>query len=241
MKVSIFIRTYENDFPWIIPCLRSIEKYCSGFHEVVLHVDPDQVDRLGAGIPPWVKVVSSPVKTPNGYLNQQVAKLYADQFCEGDIICYHDSDCLFNRPNTPMDLVDFWMPYAIPRIKFIHTPYSVLGNAVPWQSPTELCLQSPVQSEFMRRFPMVFWKKTLVEFRKWFETTNRGPLDQWVARQNTFSEFNALGAWAFKNHHAEYLWINSETDPLPVPHVRQFWSHGGISSFLSEINDILNA
>lgn len=234
MKTSIFIRTYPKDFPWLIPCLRSIGKYCTGFHEVVVHVDPDQTGSLGSGVPSHVKIVTSPVLHKNGYINQQIAKLNADRFCEGDLICFHDSDCLFTRPNTPLDLLRDGRPMMI------YTPYSQVGDAICWKAPTEECLQTHVDYEFMRRFPLTYRASTLKNLRSWFPSTGRGLLDNHIARRSSFSEFNALGAYAFIHERGKYSWIDSSKDPLPTPHVRQFYSHAGLDANLSEINAILN-
>jgi hypothetical protein len=122
----------------------------------------------------------------------------------------------------------------------IITPYGLVGDAIMWKAPTEACLQSRVEYEFMRRFPLTYHKSTLCDFGKWFEQTGRGKIENHIARQSIFSEFNAIGAYAFAYERGKYTWVNSVTDPLPTPHVRQFWSHGGIASNLPEINAILN-
>ena len=38
MKVSILIVTYGKDFHWLKWCLKSIEKFSTGFHELVVAI-----------------------------------------------------------------------------------------------------------------------------------------------------------------------------------------------------------
>src|SRR6185312_6600956 len=73
---DIFIRTYPNDYEWLNYCLDSIRKYCSGFRKVWV-VSPEAPSNAAFHIPngEW-KVMND--ESEDGYLAQQITKLYAD-------------------------------------------------------------------------------------------------------------------------------------------------------------------
>jgi len=48
-------------------------------------------------------------------------------------------------------------------------------------------------------------------------------------RARCFSEFNALGAFAWFHHAAAFSWIDTAVDPLPEPLTQVFWSWGGVT------------
>jgi hypothetical protein len=56
-----------------------------------------------------------------------------------------------------------------------------------------------------------------------------GNLARFIERTQSFSEFNYLGAWAWKNHHDRYSWLDTTCEPLPYHNLRQFPSHHGVT------------
>jgi hypothetical protein len=62
----------------------------------------------------------------------------------------------------------------------------------------------------------------------------------WLKKRpkSRFSEFNAFGAWAYRNYYRHFAWKHpSEVDVF----VRQFWSWGGIDGDVkAEINKFLS-
>src|SRR6478609_926420 len=112
MDMALFIRTYWKDLAWLQFCLRSIERHCRGFLEVVVVV-PESTR-------PWMSRVVLPydarlmyVRTyADDYLGQQVSKLYADDFTQAEFISHVDADCIFVRTTRPADLA----PRQRPRV-----------------------------------------------------------------------------------------------------------------------------
>lgn len=228
MNASIFIRTCAKDIEWIPWCLTAIDRFCHGFSDVTLVIPEDEKDAAKdytRNTPP-VRRVATVNRYPNDHDGQQFDKMEAYKHVPGDLIVYIDSDVLVRRPMTPQALLN-----GDSRITFLRTPYNVnsVGQARGWKIPTERVLGETVHFEYMRRFPLVFWRSTLMGFNDWFAQT-RGSLRDYVfAQKGKFSEFNVLGAWAAKYDASRYQFVNTETEPISAGWSRQFWSWGGIT------------
>ena len=79
IPVFIFIRSYKNDIEWLKYCLRSIEKFVTGHAGVVVVVPEQDVPLFKAA---GIDAQTTPEADPGrGYLNQQLTKIHADEFC----------------------------------------------------------------------------------------------------------------------------------------------------------------
>ena len=222
---TIFIRSYQGDLGWLQHCLRSIQKFVTGYTEVVVVVPADQK--------PAFDQANMPVKVcgiwSNDYLGQQITKIHADTYCQPGLITFVDSDCMFNGPMDLKELVDqTWRPIAL------KTPYSKMsGQDQCWKEPTERALGMAVEFEFMRRLPITYKSEHLAQFRQWF--LGQGDcisIEQYVLTKvqgREFSEFNAVGAWLHAFKHDEYKWLDTEKEELPKTVVDQHWSWGGMT------------
>jgi len=209
---DLFIKTCSHDRDYHEHCLASIEKFCTGFRNVVV-IDGEH---------------------PQGYLHQQIVKLYADTYTDADFILITDSDTLFTRPVTPETY------FRDGKIEWIHTPFTEeLKAAVPWFNVMAEFARSAPPSEFMRRQPFMLPAWLLRELRQWCEFSHGITLDKYVMNAGRFSEFNILGHYAWKFHQGRFHWIDSSKDELPELTVRQFWSHDPIASNIEEIGRIL--
>lgn len=224
LKTSIFIKTCRQDLPWLRYCVQSIEKYCSGFHSVLLVLDKGM--QTPDYIPEDWEVDFWPVyENCKGYIQQQIAKMNAHLTCKDgtEAILFVDSDCVFHALCTPAD----WFRGGKPIL--MKTAYSErLGDAQCWKQITERLVRFPVEFEYMRRMPIIFLEKTVAEtYRKL-----TGDIVAMISGKITeCSEFNAMGACADLYHKSDYFWINTETQPdlIPAPVAKQFWSWGGIT------------
>jgi len=101
---DIFIRTYPADYPWLDFCLVSIAKYTTGFRKIWI-VSPEEPGLLRTTHEKHLNIEWKKMneESPDGYLSQQIHKLYADVITdyEPDYILHIDSDTLFTRPVTP--------------------------------------------------------------------------------------------------------------------------------------------
>jgi hypothetical protein len=222
--VDIFIRSYWKDFEWLRFCLDSVAKYCIGFRAVVVV--------LPLGSEPWVRKFAIPRDVTikwcrnyrDDYLGQQVTKLLADTFTDAAHICHVDSDCIFTRTTSPEDLL------VDGKIRILHHPYALLGRHHPWREPTEKFLGWRVHDDFMQHPPFMYPRRLYAQAREHALTTHGIDLETYVTRQPArgFSEFNVLGALAWRYHHDQIHWIDTSVTAAGEPHCRWYWSWGGM-------------
>lgn len=228
---AIFIKTWVNDFPWLKYCLASIEKFASGYDEIIVAVETQDINQFENQFGNWMHMIKViPVINPgiDGYMFQQICKLNAWLHTKCDYIQFMDSDCMFTRPVTPDDFIENGKPIIL------MTKYSSLGGSIPWQKPTETYMGSSVLYEYMRTNGLMYHKDTLVQISVYH------PNLIWEIKQirdRSFSEFNFIGAFAHKHVANKYAFKDTETDvwePFPI---LQKWSWGGLTP---EIRDELN-
>lgn len=234
MTNSLFIRTYARDLPWLHELFRSIDKFVTGF-EIVVQCDTQDRKATDAVVRGRAQVKSRAPYHERGYIGQQLAKICADEYCSGDFITFVDSDCMFIAPTTP----DHFFVDGKPQI--LHTSFKALGNAVPWQAPTERIIGHPVEYEFMRAMRLTYPRDIFGKFRRHVEVQHKvRSAIEWLARQHDMSEFCALGAFCWMFEHDRFSWLNTETEPLPQHNIIQAWSHAGITpEYRAKIESIL--
>jgi hypothetical protein len=232
---DLFIRSYWRDLEWLNFCLESIHQYCRGFRSVIVVVPRSTA--------PWLRRVAPLPKAriefcrdyQDDYLGQQVTKLLADTFTDADYVCHVDSDCVFFRPTSPEDFIVDGKP------RVLMQPYELLGRHWPWRKPTEKFMGCQVFDDFMRHPPFTFPRWLYRELRSHAIAMHATDIESYIMTQppRGFSEYNALGAFAWQQHRENFLWIDT-TVSAPVPHCRWYWSWGGIDAATrSEIQDIL--
>lgn len=244
MTTDIFLRSYAGDIGWVPYALRSIQKFVTGIREIVIVV-PANDYALFKSLN-FTREVLYPSKLKpfeDDYLGQQSEKLQADFYTQADYILYWDSDCIATRKFTPDDLCVERKP------RWLMTPYSKLVKPdgspdTPWQPVTEKAIANSVEHEFMRAHPFIVPWDALSAFRRYMQSTHGCSIGEYIERQpgRSFSEWNAIGAWAYYNDNAHdlFYWWNTETDGVPEPVIKQHWSYGGITPEIrAEIERIL--
>lgn len=232
--VDIFIRTYYSDLKWLVYALQSINKFCSGFRDVVI-VIPESQKYLLDGFNLTKEKTLTCEEYKDDYLGQQITKLYADSYSDADYILFPDSDTLFTMPVTPKDFTREGKPLIL------KTKYEKVETAIIWKPVTEKALGYPVEFEFMRRLPFCYHSSTLKSLREYMKDKHGKELNAYIEEQpnRAFSEFNVVGAFADKFERDKYDFQDTD-DGLPTLYVRQFWSWGGLTDeVMTEINDIL--
>ncbi len=215
MNVSLFIRSYERDFPWLRYSIQSMNKYLTGINDKILVVP------WGTTIPVEISsffdhiVESYQYENMDGYVGQQFDKLDAYKYTDKDYILYSDSDCIYTGPFDVSTMFDSHYPILG------MTPYKQLegSDGHMWKGITEGLLGFDVSHEFMRAFPILHRRDTIVDFSK-----DYSELYKRVTGRNV-SEFNLLGAYAFKKEH-KYIF----TEDVPRYPCHQFWSWSGLTN-----------
>ena len=213
--IDIFIKSYYKDFKMLNYCLKSIEKYLTGYNKIIIVIPKKDYQIyqsiVHTNLPIELHVVE---EYGDGYLYQQFIKMTAYKYCDSQFIMYVDSDCIFDKHINIQSLVSNGQP------EILYTHYSKVGEAICWKQCTERFMNDVVEFEFMRRLPLIYHRETLETIH------NLEPnLESVVMNSGRFSEFNALGAWAFVHQKDKYSFVNTDNwkpvDPLGV----QLWSH----------------
>lgn len=224
---DIFIRSYKRDFPWLEYSVKLIKKYCSGFRNIIIVAPENDFRELRLKMSTSGAILHACPNYKNDYLGQQVTKLQAHKYSDADRILFVDSDVMFTAPTTP----EYFM--AGDAIWLYKTPYreELLGQAMCWKPITETAVRFNVDWEYMRRFPLMYWRSTLVNLEEYM-----GDVGQYIINQpaNSFSEFNVLGAYAEMFEADKYKFIDTTCNDIVAPIATQYWSWGGISTKLKK-------
>lgn len=222
-KTDIFIKTYGGDFEWLKYCLRSIQKYCTGFNKIILVCDEGDKNALEQFGLTREDVHYIPLEF-NGYLFQQWVKLNAHTYSDADYIMFVDSDCVFTKPTTPNDFIKSGKPMIL------KTPYETIPEVIFWKELTELTLKEEVEFEYMRRLPLLYRRDTIENCLNHVNQFHEQGLKTFISRQpnHEFSEFNLLGAYAEKYEGDKYKFVDTTKNELPETHILQNWSYGGL-------------
>jgi hypothetical protein len=237
-SVDLFIRSYYKDLGWLVYCLKSIEKYAQGFRDVILVVPASSAQRLswsGLGRSITTHVCDD---FSDDYLGQQVTKMQADHYSDADFICHVDSDCIFRRPITPSDLI------SSDKAVISMVAYAALRHDKGWQQLSERFMRRPVEFDFMRRQPLVYPRWIYSSLRDYTMRIHRTSLQKYIVSQprRGFSEYNAMGAYAYYHHFRDFCWLKSDCVERDESICRWFWSWNGISAEIKdEIDSILMA
>ena len=220
-ETDIFLKTYSRDAEYHAYCLKSIEKFCSGFRSV--------------------RVIND--EHPQGYLWQQAVKMDADRLTwregdsEDDFFLMTDSDTLFTEPVTPESFMREGKPI------WLYTPWTpeMLDHAGmrAWQKVMKDFTGVEPHAEFMRRQGFMFPRKVLASMRDYCFEHHGKSLCEYIMNSGAFSEYNALGFYCWLHHHDEFYWLDTSKEELPPLRLKQFWSWDSVEKNLTEINEIL--
>ncbi len=239
MNVSAFIRSYRGDAQWLYYCLRSLQKHGQQLSEVVVALPESDRDMarelsdLGARFVFWQPV------TVNGYIDQQICKMHADQFCKGDFILHLDSDCMLDS--------ELWVDHFFmedqsrefhPRPKLLIRRWEDAGDAQCWRPFTRTTLGVEPSFETMCSLPIIYHRSSHELFRNYVKQIHGRSFIEYVARLKDFSEFNAIGNFCHLFTPDAYHFIRATGPGDGYPRtLRQFWSRGAMKQ--QEMEDLL--
>lgn len=214
-KVDIFVKSYKPDF-WLLQLsLQTIKKNVTGYNNIILLIpEVDKHDFDTRDMPERTLIFYIQDRQP-GWLMQQYFKMTAYHYSDADFIMFSDSDNFFDHPINVQDLVKDGKP------EILYTDYKKLPDAIIWKEPTDKFIGEPQEFEFMRRLPLIYHRKTLVNIARFAPN-----LQHIIMTSHKFSEFNAMGAYAFKYEKEDYNFVNTEGWQYVEPHSIQVWSHG---------------
>lgn len=212
-SIDIFIKSYSKDFKLLNYSLQSITKNVTGYNNIIILIPENERHLFDTRNLPERTLIHYIAEYGNGYLYQQVCKLKAFNYCSSDYILFSDSDLIFDHPINLQDFIADGKP------EILYTDWAKVDQAICWKKPTETVMNEPVLWEFMRRNALIYHGETLVNINEW-----RPGLESLIMNSNSFSEFNLMGAYAFKYEFDKYNFVNTDNWAYTEPKGIQLWS-----------------
>lgn len=213
--IDLFIKSYKKDFWLLHIALETIRRNVTGYNSIILLIpEHEKHDFDTRNLPDRTLIHYVQENYSNGWMHQQVFKLQAYKYSNADYIMFSDSDCLADHP---INLQDFIVD---DRPEILYTDWARVGDAVAWRAPTERFMKGTVDWEFMRRNNCVFHRSTLEAISQYEPN-----IETVVMNSEKFSEFNVIGAFAFKYERHKYNFINTDDWTYVEPRMLQVWSH----------------
>jgi len=236
LNTDLFIVTFKRDFEYLRWCLKSIEKFATGFRNIWIVIPSEDLKPLSALLIDFYYLKNViPVMFKEwpgkGMLHHMNIIVHADEYTDADFICHIDADCIFTAPVTPETFIKDGNPILqYERFESITKRHSGVGL---WGEVTQRCLPFPIHFETMRQHGETYTRETYAETRKLMEVKTGMPVDEYIKAQkndfpNGFCEFVTLGNVAIHCFWPKYHLVDNALKPNPdkgdFP-VGQFWSH----------------
>lgn len=240
MKCSILCVTYKRDFRYLKYMIRSINKFATGFHEVViLFPDTDWAEftaEIGPEIMGQTRITYKPIAGQEwpgkGFLWHEWQILNSDYNCpDADFVAHFDPDCIFTGPVSPGTFIKDDKP--ILRYELFESIGRRHPGVMKWKEAAESCLPFSVPWECMRGHPEVYHLGLYPRTRELMELKVGKDVEGWIKEQRnefpqTFAEYPTLGAVAMQTFTDKYIPFDQgkqrNPDRAETP-VIQFWSH----------------
>lgn len=236
LKVHILVFSYAFDIDYLEYCLKSIDKFATGFTGATVIVPEKELAMFKTRFPEAdIRGTWYPENEILGHLHHQGMKCAPDKYVPTgtDLVCFLDSDCVFTQPVSPDDyIVDGKPELLIKRFD------SLKPGTNPWQTPTEEILKTNVYYETMQRHPHLGWTAMYPELRAHVEKLQGMEFQSFIlTRKPTFvwgcSEFNLMGNFVLLNEKwkEKYHFVDLTGDkphPKSSEKLVQFWSRSPI-------------
>lgn len=235
MIVDIFIKTYHKDFQWLKYCLKSIDKFASGFRNIIIVSDNDDHlipnDYLISNCK--VFYVSIPKKQPIyvdhgiGYLWQQCIKLSWYNYTDADAVLVMDSDEMFTCPTNPEHFKSHF------KFNWFYRDWKDAGSGICWKESTDKLLQIDTAYEAMCITGFILCRDTTIALKNALCSIH-GTNDIWEVllkyNMTTMSEFNVFGSFVHHFDRKEYSQIyDKDLSKYHNITILKSWSWGGLN------------
>jgi len=207
MKTSIITITFDKDLEYLKYNLASIKKFCKDYYENVVVIDDHENDCIQTqqyleSIGQKYFINREAKKIKEGYIRQQYIKLFSEQYVSSDTdyICHVDSDNIFTDRHDPS--VYFNGDKPILGIQ----KWSQMPNSF-FKPYTDKTLEYESDYNFMRRMPLVYPTYLFPKLREYISNL-KGDIIDYLNTLETISEYNLLGAYAYKFRPESFHWID---------------------------------
>lgn len=214
--IDVFYKTYNKDFNWLDYSLRSLKKHVTGYDNIHILVPKTQIAQFKEQFKslPDRTIVHEVNEYGSGYMYQQVCKMQAHKYSDASFIMFSDSDLIYDHDINLQTFIETRKP------EILYTSYDKVGDAKCWKEPTEAFIKDPQEYEFMRRNNLIYHRSTLEAIEQYEPN-----LEYIVMNSSRFSEFNAIGAFAWKFEKDKYNFVNTDTWEYVRPKAVQYHSY----------------
>lgn len=226
-SIDIFYKTYHQDKKWLEYSLRSLTKFVTGYNNIVILVPINDKRYFESIVLPERATIQYVKEYGTGYLFQQVCKIQAHKYCSSEFILCSDSDLIFDHPINLQDFIADGKP------EILYTSYDKVGDAICWKEPTETFIKEPQEFEWMRRNALIYHRSTLEAIEKYEPN-----LEYIIMNSVRFSEYNAIGAYAWKYEREKYNFVNTDTWEYTRPKAVQYHSYTEFEKMLNDFKDL---
>jgi len=256
MTISILIVSHSRDIERLKYCLLSIDKFVSGYEEIVLAV-PDSQKELFVPLANRTgrcRLYSYREFPGLGFLHHCVTVCYSDVICGTDYVLNLDSDCMFIKPaQIPEAFHVEGMPviFRSPYHKLRESKQNKDWQRLWWKRQASRAVGRDVEFEYMMGPPHCFPKQAYKRLREMVEAEHGKPFHDYVFEQKPdplwgFADIDMLG------YAANHPQINCNTfvditDPRFAEAyqtvggcIKRFWSHTPLEEDKTEMEWILS-
>lgn len=227
--IDVFYKTYNKDFNWLDYSLRSLKKHVTGYDNIHILVPKTQIAQFREQFKslPDRTIVHEVNEYGSGYMYQQVCKMQAHKYSDASFIMFSDSDLIYDHDINLQSFIETRKP------EILYTSYDKVGDAKCWKEPTEAFIKDPQEYEFMRRNNLIYHRSTLEAIEQYEPN-----LEYIVMNSQRFSEFNAIGAFAWKFERDKYNFVNTDTWSYVRPKAVQYHSYSEWDKMRNEFKDL---
>ena len=241
---DIFIKTYPGDFIWLKYCIRSIEKFVTGFRNIIIVTDSGTELEIDSKLPIKIFYEDLPNETHPcpvgiGYAWAQSVKLNWTKYTDSDYVLQIDSDTMF------CDKIDISYYTKEDKIKWFYREWTESGEGEIHRVPADFFIKRETSRDHMPAPTWLFSRKTTKLFQdrvdeNWggiWNYLNIHARQLWSNDLNFNSEhLSTHKGWGSCEYHMygnfieffysdEYLLVHSSEYSVPI---RQSWSWGGL-------------
>lgn len=226
-SIDVFYKTYHQDKKWLEYSLRSLTKFVTGYNNIIILIPIRDKRYFESIVLPERATIQYVKEYGNGYLFQQVCKIQAHKYTDAEYILFADSDLIFDHPINLQDFIADGNP------EILYTSYDKVGDAICWKEPTESFIKEPQEFEWMRRNALIYHRSTLEAIEKYEPN-----LEYIIMTSQRFSEYNAIGAYAWKYEREKYKFVNTDIWEYTRPKAVQYHSYTEFEKMLNDFKDL---
>lgn len=223
-KVDLFLKTYIDDYPKLPLLLQSIQKYVTGYNQLLIITDESTNENTNENMSKLLAIIQNYIEPlriqcfsviiPNnsihcvrgiGYLWQQCVKLSWTSYSSVDIVFFLDSDCAFCQP---IDITSYYFyDNNIPKKKkWFYRSWEHANSAIIWKQTVDKIIYHENNTktfqtyELMSCFDFAFYRNDTNQFHQFIQTKFQKSINELILNHekefDQFSEFNVYGNWA---------------------------------------------